>query len=93
MALIHDEHGHMIDHKKTGDSGTKSTANNSDAGGRSSGHNPGGISSSGDRSKTTDCVRTKSGDGVSSDSRGTGKQCSAALTTVVVIVMSTMTVV
>jgi hypothetical protein len=38
MAIIHDEHCHAVEHKKTGDSGMKNTGESSDAGSRSSGH-------------------------------------------------------
>jgi hypothetical protein len=44
MAIIHDEHCHVVEHKNTGDSGMKNTDKSSDAGGRSSGHNTGGSS-------------------------------------------------
>jgi hypothetical protein len=43
MAIIHDDHCHVLDHKKTGDFGTKNMGTNGNAGGRGSGHNPGGI--------------------------------------------------
>jgi hypothetical protein len=36
MALVHDEHCHVVEHKKTGDSGMKNTGKSSDAGSRSS---------------------------------------------------------
>jgi hypothetical protein len=42
MAIIHDEHCHVMKHKKTGDSGMKNTGKGSEAGSRSSGHNSGG---------------------------------------------------
>jgi hypothetical protein len=42
MAIIHDEHYHVVDHKKTGDSDTKNMGQNNDVGDRSSGHNPEG---------------------------------------------------
>jgi hypothetical protein len=42
IAVIHDEHCRLVDRKEMGDSGAKKkTDKNSDAGGRSSGHNPG----------------------------------------------------
>jgi hypothetical protein len=40
-AIIHDEHCHVVEHKKTGDSGMKNTGKRSDAGSRSSEHNSG----------------------------------------------------
>jgi hypothetical protein len=42
VAIIHNEHCHVVKHKKTGDSGMKNTGKSSDAGSRSSGHNSGG---------------------------------------------------
>jgi hypothetical protein len=45
MAIIHDEHCHVVDHKKMGDSGTNNLDKNNDVGGLSSGHNLGGSSS------------------------------------------------
>jgi hypothetical protein len=44
MAIIHDEHCHIVEHKKTGNSGMKNNGKSSDAGSRSSGHNSGGSS-------------------------------------------------
>jgi hypothetical protein len=44
MVIIHDEHCHDVEHKKTGDSGINNTGKSSDAGSRSSGHNSGGNS-------------------------------------------------
>jgi hypothetical protein len=41
IAIIHDEHFHVVEHKKTGESGLKNTGKISDAGSRSSGHNSG----------------------------------------------------
>jgi hypothetical protein len=41
MAITHDEHSHVVEYKKTGDSGMKHTGKSSDAGSRSSGHNTG----------------------------------------------------
>jgi hypothetical protein len=73
MAIIHDEHCHVIVHKKTGNSGTKNTSKGSGAGGRSSWHDPGG-SSPGGGIKTSDRDQPKSGNERSSDSSGTGKQ-------------------
>jgi hypothetical protein len=49
MAIIHDEHCHVVEHKKTDDSGMKSTGKSSDAGSRSSGHNSGESSHGGAR--------------------------------------------
>jgi hypothetical protein len=42
MAIIHDEHFHVVEHKKTGDSGMNNTGKSSEAGSRGSGHNSGG---------------------------------------------------
>jgi hypothetical protein len=61
-----------VEHKKTDDSGIKSTGKSSEAGGRSSGHNSGGSSHVGARNKASDRDRTKSGNGRSSDSTDTG---------------------
>jgi hypothetical protein len=44
MAIIHDEHCHVVKQKKTGDTGTKNAGKSSDSGSRSSGHNSGGSS-------------------------------------------------
>jgi hypothetical protein len=74
MAIIHDEHCHVVEHKKTGDSGMNNTGKSSDAGSRSSGYNSGGSSHGGASNKTSDCDRTKSGYGRSSYSSGNGKQ-------------------
>jgi hypothetical protein len=74
MAIIHDEHCHVVEHKKTGDSGTKNNGKGNDAGSRSSGHNAGGSSHGGARNKASDRDRTKSGHGRSSESTSTGKQ-------------------
>jgi hypothetical protein len=74
MVIIHDEHFYVVENKKTGDSGMKITGKISDAGSHSSGHNSGGISYEGSRNKASDCDRTKSGHGRSSDSTGTRKQ-------------------
>jgi hypothetical protein len=51
MAIIHDEHCHVMEDKETGVSGIKNNGKSSDAGSRSSGHNPGGSSHG--------CSRTK----------------------------------
>jgi hypothetical protein len=40
-AIIHDEHCHVVEQKKTGDSGMKNNGKGNDAGSRSSGHNAG----------------------------------------------------
>jgi hypothetical protein len=74
MAIIHDEHCHVVEHKKTGDSGMRNNGKGNDAGSRSSGHNSGGSSHGGASNKASDRDRTKSGHGRSSDSVGTGKQ-------------------
>jgi hypothetical protein len=42
MAIIHEEHCHVVEHKKTGNSGMTNTGKSSDAGSHSSGRNPGG---------------------------------------------------
>jgi hypothetical protein len=54
MAIIHDEHCHVVEHKKTGDSGMKNTGNSSDAGSRSTGHNSGGSSHGGASNMASD---------------------------------------
>jgi hypothetical protein len=74
MAIIHDEHCHVVEHKKTGDSDMKNTGKSSNAGSRSSGHNAGRSSHGGASHKASDRDRTKSGHERSSDSTGTGKQ-------------------
>jgi hypothetical protein len=74
MGIIHDEHCHVVEQKKTGDSGMKNTGKISSDGSRSSGHNSGGSSHGGASNKASDRDRTKSGHGRSSDSTGTGKQ-------------------
>jgi hypothetical protein len=73
MAIIHDEHCHVVEHKKNGDSGMKNTGKGNDAGSRSFGHNAGGSSHGGASNKASDLDRTKSGYGRSSDATGTGK--------------------
>jgi hypothetical protein len=70
MAIIHDEHCRVEEHKKTGDSGMKNTGKSS----RSSEHKSGGKSYGVASNKESDRDRTKSGHGRSSDSTGTGKQ-------------------
>jgi hypothetical protein len=74
MAIIHDEHCQVVEHKKTGNSGMKNTGESSDAGSRSFGHNTGGSSHGGASNMASDRDRTKSGHGRSSDSAGSGKQ-------------------
>jgi hypothetical protein len=74
MTIIHDKHCHVVEHKKTGDSGMKKTGKSSDAGSRSSGHNSGESSHGGASNKASDRDQTKSGHGRSSDSTGSGKQ-------------------
>jgi hypothetical protein len=74
MAIIHDEHCHVVEHKKTGDSGMKNNGKSSDAGSRSYVHNAGGSLHGGASNKASDRDRTKSGHGSSSDSAGTGNQ-------------------
>jgi hypothetical protein len=74
MAIIHDENCHAVKQKKNGDSGTKNTGKSSDAGSRNSGHNAGRSSPAGASNKASDRDRTKSGQGRSSDSTGTGNQ-------------------
>jgi hypothetical protein len=72
--MIHDEHCHVVEHKKTGDSGIRNSCKSSDTGSRSSGLNSGGSSHEGASNKASDRDRTMSGHGRSSDSTGTGKQ-------------------
>jgi hypothetical protein len=74
MAIIHDEHCHVVEHKKTGDSGMKNSGKGSDAGSRSSEHNSEGSAYGGGSNKASDRDRTKSGHGRSLDSTGTGKK-------------------
>jgi hypothetical protein len=74
MAIIHDEHCHVVEHKNPGDSGMKNTGKGSDAGSRSSRHNSGGSAYGGGSNKVPDRVRTKSGHGKSFDSTGTGNK-------------------
>jgi hypothetical protein len=74
IAIIHDENCHVVEHKKTGDSGTKNNGRGSDAGSRISGHNAGGIAYGGGSNKASDRDRTRYRHGRSSDSTGTGKQ-------------------
>jgi hypothetical protein len=74
MAINQDEHCHVVEHKKTDDSGMMNIGKNSDAGSHSSGHNYRGTSNGGASNKASDHDRTKSGHGRSSDLTGTGKQ-------------------
>jgi hypothetical protein len=78
IAIVHDEHNHIYDDKKTSDTGTKNTYKNS-AGGRSSGHNSGERSFGGGRNTALDCGRSKSGNERSSDPSSTGKQSTREL--------------
>jgi hypothetical protein len=73
MATIHDEHCHVVEQKKTCDSGIRNNGKGNDAGSRSSGHNAGGSSHGGASNKASDRDRTKSGHGRSSESTSTGK--------------------
>jgi hypothetical protein len=74
MAIIHDGHCYVVEHKKTGDSGMKDTGKSRDAGSRSSGHNYEGSVYGGSNNKASDRDQTKSRHGRSSDSAGTEKQ-------------------
>jgi hypothetical protein len=74
MAIIHDEHCHVVEQKKTGDSGTKNNGKGNDAGSHSSGHKSGGSSHGGASNNAFDRDRTRSGHGRSLESTGTGKQ-------------------
>jgi hypothetical protein len=74
MAIIHDEHCHVVEQKKTGDSGTRNNGKGKEPGSQSSGHNYEGISHRVASNKASDSNRTKSGYGRSSDSTDTGKQ-------------------
>jgi hypothetical protein len=74
MAIIHDEHCHVVEHKNTGDSGMRNNGKGNDSVSRSSGHNAGGISHGGASNKASDRDRTKSGHVRSSESTSTGKQ-------------------
>jgi hypothetical protein len=60
MAIIHDEHCHVVEHKKTGDSGMKNNGKISDAGSRSSWKLSGGSSHGGASNKASDRDRMKS---------------------------------
>jgi hypothetical protein len=74
MAIIHDEHCHVVEQEKTGDSGTENNGKGNDAESRSSEHNAGGSSHGFASIKASDRDRTKSGHGRSSESTGTRKQ-------------------
>jgi hypothetical protein len=74
MAIIHDEHCNVVEHKRTSDSGMKNTGKSSDAGSRSPGYNSGGISHGVASNNASDRDRTKSGHGSLSDATGTGMQ-------------------
>jgi hypothetical protein len=74
IAIIHDEHCHVVEQTKTGDSGTKNNGKGNDAVSRSFEHNAGGSSHGGASNKASDRDRTKSGHGRSSESTGTEKQ-------------------
>jgi hypothetical protein len=66
MAIIHDEHCHVVEQKKTGDSGMKNNGKDKDTGSRSSVHNTAGSSHGGASNKASDRDRMKSGHGGSS---------------------------
>jgi hypothetical protein len=74
MAIIHDEHCHVVKQKKAGDSGMRNNGKGNDAGSRSSKRNAGGSSHGGASNKAPDRDQTKSGHGRSSESTSTGKQ-------------------
>jgi hypothetical protein len=74
MAVIHDEHFHVVEYKKNGDSGMKNTRKSSDSGSRNSGHNSGGSAHESGSNEASDRDRTKSEHGRSSDSTGTGQR-------------------
>jgi hypothetical protein len=74
MAIIHDEHCHVVEQKKAGDSGMRNNGKGNDAGSRSSENNAGGSSHGGASNKASNRDRTKSGHGRSSESTSTGKQ-------------------
>jgi uncharacterized membrane protein YgcG len=74
MAIIHDYHCQVVEHKKPGDSGMKNSGKSSDASSHSSGHSSGGSAYGGGTNKASDPDRTKSGLGRSSDSTGIRKQ-------------------
>jgi hypothetical protein len=74
MAIIHDAHCHVVEHKKTANSGMKITGKSRDSGSRSSGPDSGGSAYGGGTNMASDRDQTKSGHGKSSDSTGSGKQ-------------------
>jgi hypothetical protein len=74
MAIIHDDHCHVVEHKKIVDSSMENTKKCSDAGSRSSEQIPGGISSGGSTNMASDRDRTRSGHARSSDWTRTRKQ-------------------
>jgi hypothetical protein len=59
MAIIHDEHCHVVGHNKTGDSCMKNIEESSDTCSRRSGHNSGGSTYGGGTNKASDRDRTK----------------------------------
>jgi hypothetical protein len=54
MVFIHDEDCHVVEHKKTGESGMKDNGKSNDGSIRSSGHNSGGSSHEGASNKASD---------------------------------------
>jgi hypothetical protein len=54
IAIIHEEHCHVVEHMNTGDSGMKYTGESSDDASRSFGHNSGGSSNGGASNMATD---------------------------------------
>jgi hypothetical protein len=74
MAIMNDEHSHVVKQRKTGDSGMTNNEGSSEAGRYSSRHNSGGSSHGGASNKASDRDRTKSGHGRSPDSTGFEKQ-------------------
>jgi hypothetical protein len=71
--IIHDEHCHVVEHTKTGDSVMRNAGKVSNAGGRISEHHPGEKSLRGGSNKTSDRGRTSFDHGRLSDSSGTEK--------------------
>jgi hypothetical protein len=65
MAIIHDEHCHVVEQNRTGDSGMRNNGKGNDVG---------GSSHEGASNKASDRDRTKSRHGRSSESTSTGKQ-------------------
>jgi hypothetical protein len=74
ITIIHDDHCHFVEHRKTGDSGMTNTGKRSDAGSRISGHNSGRSAYVGGTNMSSDRDRTMSGHERSSDSTSSGKQ-------------------